>query len=140
MVIGGAAAVVIGVGLLSFLAAYFFFKLGELTGLEHLFLQLLMFGVVLLSVQVLGVAVYDSSFNCDIKVISQFDDNSVNPDSNKTFTYGQVCGDEASTGANSFLRLTTWFTRLGFIYLFLYLLFKVLEMLGKLPKGMRRDD
>lgn len=120
----GDISVVIGSAALVFLASYWFFKLGKITGDEHLFLQLIMTVFVIGGLVVLGGAVSQASLNCEWVVESMEEDEG----GIDQYTYTEVCRDESTGISNTFFVVVTWFYRLFIIYLFLYLIFKVFRL------------
>jgi hypothetical protein len=131
----GAIAVGLFALLFMFLVSYWFFKLGELGGLQHFFLQLLMVGFLLFGSSVLGVAGLDASRDCQW-VIDEIDETT---DPNY-YAWKYKCLEDAKGYAVTFNTVLTWFWRLITVYMFLWLLFSLLDYLGKLPKGMRRNE
>lgn len=112
-----------------FLVSYWFFKLGELSGLQHFFLQLLMIGFFLFSTGILGVVVMDNTNTC----------NWVSTQVNSTVTvFEEEC--EADNSGVIFNFMMTWFYRLIIIYLFLWLLFELFNYLNWLPKKKKSSE
>ena len=111
-------------GILAFIAAYMFFKLGENTGKEHVFYQLLLFSIIMASVLTLGGATFRAS-NCDLIPV-----NSTLVGDVTSYKYDYVCQEDPIPISNTFLKVTQWFWRLSLTYIIVYIVYKLMLAMG----------
>lgn len=119
-----AGVVIIGavLGILA-LFTYWFFKLGENTGDEHIILQLLLMGLFIAGLSVLGGAVINAA-NC----VDYYNGSELTV----------VCLDEPTGTSETFMEFVNWTVRLMQLYLVIYIVYRVLLYWGKLPKFLSR--
>lgn len=126
-------ATIIGAGIVAFISAYMFFKLGENTGKEHIVLQLLIFSILVGSVVVIGGATFKAT-NCDMvqtnTTTQEITSSSNQTDSITYHNYEYQCQEEPFGISDTFLKLTQWFYRLSLTYLIIYFIYKVLLAIG----------
>ena len=107
------------------LLIYFAFKLDKN---EHPILQLLLIGVVFLTLMLIPKAVIDTPYYCETVVLNQsIIETQVNPTLKTdiiTNVYGQYCLDEKNTGVLLY-KLSVWLFRIFVTYMFCYMLYLV---------------
>jgi len=117
-------ATIIGAGIMAFIAVYMFFKLGENTGQEHIFYQLLLLGIIMFSILTLGGATFRAS-NCDL-----IPTNSTLSGNTTIYEYDYICQETPAPISLTFLKVTQWFWRLSLTYIILYFINKTLLYMG----------
>lgn len=134
-------ALVVGIGIVTFIAAYMLFQLGQRpddesnkegneqsnknysgTG-KHFLLQLLLLFFIAGGVLLIGKAGIDQT--CDVVVVNETVSGNTTINS-----YDQQCFDNQASTALTFYKGTLWFVRLLFAYVFFYFLYEVLVYLG----------
>ena len=132
----------IGVGAVTFaglvlagFSLYMFFKLAELSGMQHFFLQLLMLAFVMSGLGVAGNGVLEDSRSCEW-LLDDIDETGGTSDHSYVYT----CLEEPSRTAEIFSSAVSWFNRGLVLYMFFYLLFSLLDYLGKLPSMFNNNS
>jgi uncharacterized membrane protein YbhN (UPF0104 family) len=130
---------VLAIAAVGFLVSYLFFKTEDNEEYNHHFLlRLLLLGVLFGVFVLLGKAGIDSGTSCDLVVVNKYDDHSVNPDVNVTYTYDTIC--YSNTDANTavtFYTLTLWLVRLLTAYILIYFLYEVFKYFERIVRGKR---
>lgn len=129
-----ATAVIVGIGLVAFLAAYMLFKLRSSSeesfsgpgGNKHFLLQLVFLFLFLSSLTFLANAVY----KVDSQVCAINEYNEIVHAHNTSMHYDYECFNTNSTQGESFYKAVLWIVRIIYVYIFLYFVWEALKFLG----------
>jgi len=125
-------AVLIGIGLATWLMIYIAFKLKQDLadksvegGNNHFLLQLLILFFIIAGFILIGKATIDLQDNCAWQVANETTVGNIT-----TYNNDYVCSANTNNTANIFYKGVTWFARLFATYIFLYIGYEVLKYLG----------
>jgi len=119
-----------GVAITCFIILYIIFKLPD----DHVIYKLMGLGLVLILLILMSGVTYNNKDTCELMVNSSFVNSSNN---HVQYTYRTECIEDTSSSALSFIKATTWFLRISFMYFLAYYILQFREAYNRWVKNKR---
>lgn len=130
-------AIIVGAGFVAFISAFMLLRLGDRASMEghnlHYGLQIILYGLVVLSIFFIGKAVLDSSEQCGLMLV-----NETTIGNTTSYNYNTVCDESPAHNTGlTFYKFITWFMRLMGLYFGGYVIYIIGAMLYARWKKVR---